>query len=223
MKTPRKSLNERRDEIDLSSSPSASQMRPKLTSTALVSDRFGVSDRATAVIASSALYDLGMISEKDASLVIDKSKTRRKNRTREAIGQTMDRLIVTKIIYFHGRKDNTIFQEKIRTKIFRRIRKEENINVIREPRQYVGHVTPASGTSSDIAKCIFKYLEDNDVDINELEANGYDGIATTGWKNGVIRNIELKIQCPLQWFTCLPYTVESPYNEIAWFQLKNSL
>ncbi|GBN68392.1 hypothetical protein AVEN_49978-1 [Araneus ventricosus] len=125
MKIPRKSLNERRDEIDLSSSPSASQIRSKLTSTALVCDRLGVSDRATAVIASSVLYDLGMISEKDASLVIDKSNTRREEqKTRQAIGQTMDRLIVTKGIYFEGRKDNTIFQEKIGTKMYRRIRKE---------------------------------------------------------------------------------------------------
>ncbi|GBM71166.1 hypothetical protein AVEN_148171-1 [Araneus ventricosus] len=76
MKISQKSLNERRDEIDLFSSPSASQMRSKLTSTDLVNDGFGVSHRATAVIASSVLYDLGMISEKDTSLVIDKSKIR---------------------------------------------------------------------------------------------------------------------------------------------------
>ncbi|GBN75239.1 hypothetical protein AVEN_248443-1 [Araneus ventricosus] len=31
---------------------------------------------------------------------------------------------------------------------------------------------------SDIDKCILKYLEDNDVDINELEGVGCDGSAT---------------------------------------------
>ncbi|GBN87207.1 hypothetical protein AVEN_145009-1 [Araneus ventricosus] len=77
IKIPRKSLNERRDEIDLSSSPSASQMRSKLTSTALVSDRFGVSDRATDVIVSSVLYDLGMISEKDTSIINRENNIRR--------------------------------------------------------------------------------------------------------------------------------------------------
>ncbi|GBL87561.1 hypothetical protein AVEN_165169-1 [Araneus ventricosus] len=138
-----------------------------------------------------------MISEKDKSLVIDKSKIRReKQKTRQAIGQIMDRLIVTKGIYFDGRKDNTIFQEKIGTKIYRRIRKEEHISVIREPGgQYIGHVTPASGIGSDIAKCILKYLEENNVNINELEAIGCDGTATNlGWKNGVICNIELKLE-----------------------------
>ncbi|GBL91170.1 hypothetical protein AVEN_195078-1 [Araneus ventricosus] len=113
MKITRKSLDERRNEIDLSSSPSASQMRSKLTSTALVSDRFDVSDGATAVIASSVLYDLRMISGKDTSLVIDKSKIwREKQKTRQVIGKIMDVLIVTNGIYFDGRKDNTIFQEK---------------------------------------------------------------------------------------------------------------
>ena len=83
MESTRKSSHERSCEIDLSSVPSTSQMRSKLTSTALVSDRFGVSDRATAAIASSVLHDLGMICEKDSSLVIDKSKIRReKQKTR---------------------------------------------------------------------------------------------------------------------------------------------
>lgn len=40
-----------------------SQMRLSLKSTALVSDRFGVSYRATAALASSVLFDLGIILE----------------------------------------------------------------------------------------------------------------------------------------------------------------
>ncbi|GBM38130.1 hypothetical protein AVEN_1524-1 [Araneus ventricosus] len=86
--------------------------------------------------------------------------------------------------------------------------------MIREPgRQHVGQVTPASGTDSDKAKCILKYLEDNDVDINELESIGFKGTVTnTGWKNGVIRNIELKIQRPLQRFICLLQYNELPFS-----------
>ncbi|GBL78521.1 hypothetical protein AVEN_65130-1 [Araneus ventricosus] len=79
----------------------------------------------------------------------------------------------------------------------------------------VGHVTPASGTVSDIAECILKYLEDNDVDINELELIGFkDTVTKTGWKNGVIRNIELKIQRPLQWFICLLHFNELPFKHL---------
>ncbi|GBO45447.1 hypothetical protein AVEN_72398-1 [Araneus ventricosus] len=82
-------------------------------------------------------------------------------------------------------------------------------------------VTPVSGTGSDIVKCILKYLEDNDVDINELEAIGCDGTVTnTGWKNGVIRNIELNIQRPLQFIYCYKsltvrvYGISSPTRRI---------
>ncbi|GBO12754.1 hypothetical protein AVEN_176035-1 [Araneus ventricosus] len=64
-----------------------------------------------------------------------------------------------------------------------------------------------------LAKCILKYTEDNDLDVNELESTGCDGTATnTGWKNGVIRNIELKIQRPLQWFICLFHFNEVPFK-----------
>ena len=59
------------------------QMRIQLSATALNSDRFGVSDRATAVIASSVLQDVGMITNTDSSYVVDKCKIRRdKSRVR---------------------------------------------------------------------------------------------------------------------------------------------
>ncbi|GBM68769.1 hypothetical protein AVEN_97904-1 [Araneus ventricosus] len=81
------------------------------------------------------------------------------------------------------------------------------------PENRVGHVTPASGTSSDIAKCILKYLEDNNVDINELESIGFKGTTTNkGWKNCVIRNKEFKIQRPFQWFICLLQFNELPFK-----------
>ncbi|GBO45058.1 hypothetical protein AVEN_200891-1 [Araneus ventricosus] len=73
----------------------------------------------------------------------------------------------------------------------------------------------ANGTGSDATKCILKYLEDTDVDINELESIGFKGTATnTGWKNGVIRNIELKIQCPLQLFIRLLHFKELPFKHL---------
>ncbi|GBN23328.1 hypothetical protein AVEN_212646-1 [Araneus ventricosus] len=90
------------------------------------------------------------------------------------------------------------------------------ISVIPEPGgQYVGHATPASGTDSVIDKCILKYQEDNDVDIKELEAIVFKGTVTnTGWKNGAIRNIELKLKRPLQWFICLLHFNELPFKHL---------
>ncbi|GBO25928.1 hypothetical protein AVEN_270415-1 [Araneus ventricosus] len=67
----------------------------------------------------------------------------------------------------------------------------------------------------DIVKCILKYLEDNDVDIDELESIGFKGTVTNaGWKNCVIFNIKLKIQLPLQWFICLLHFNELPFKHL---------
>ncbi|GBL93969.1 hypothetical protein AVEN_76692-1 [Araneus ventricosus] len=83
------------------------------------------------------------------------------------------------------------------------------------PENDVGHVTSASGTCSDIAKCILKNLEDSDADINELESIGFIGTGINiGWGNGVMRNIELKIQCPMQWFICLLHFNELPFKNL---------
>ncbi|GBM69452.1 hypothetical protein AVEN_140893-1 [Araneus ventricosus] len=76
-------------------------------------------------------------------------------------------------------------------------------------------VTPASRTGSDTTKCILKYLEDNDVDVNELESMVLKVQQQThNGKNGVIQNIELKIQRPLQWFICLLHFNELPVNHL---------
>ncbi|KAG8324080.1 hypothetical protein J6590_100753 [Homalodisca vitripennis] len=44
---------------------SSTQMRSTLTTTSLMSDRFGVSDRATAAIATGVLHDLGIICDEN--------------------------------------------------------------------------------------------------------------------------------------------------------------
>ncbi|GBN00367.1 hypothetical protein AVEN_270132-1 [Araneus ventricosus] len=52
----------------------SSQMRLGLPSTAVVVDRFGVSDRAVAAIASSVLHDVGLITSNNSDLVVDENK-----------------------------------------------------------------------------------------------------------------------------------------------------
>lgn len=125
-------------------------MRSKLTTTSLLSDRFGVSDRATAAIATDVLHDLGMISDENIAKVIDRNKIRReKVKTRRAITEKDHQMIEVNAIYFDGRKDNTITQEKIGAKMFRRTIKEGHIGMISEPGgKYIGHVTPKNGTAN---------------------------------------------------------------------------
>lgn len=50
-------------EAKCDSLPSTSQMRIKLPATALISDRYGISERDTVAIASCVLQDAGMINE----------------------------------------------------------------------------------------------------------------------------------------------------------------
>ncbi|GBM06554.1 hypothetical protein AVEN_220006-1 [Araneus ventricosus] len=51
--------------------------------------------------------------------------------------------------------------------------------------------------------------------MNELESVGFIGTATnTGQKNGVILNIELKIQRPLQWLICLLHFNDLPFKDL---------
>ncbi|GBO30627.1 hypothetical protein AVEN_252637-1 [Araneus ventricosus] len=54
-------------------------MRLGLPSTAVVGDRFGVSDRDVAAIASSVLHDIGLITSNNSDLVVDTNKLRREN------------------------------------------------------------------------------------------------------------------------------------------------
>ncbi|GBM78053.1 hypothetical protein AVEN_44582-1 [Araneus ventricosus] len=55
----------------------SSQMRLGLPSTAVVGDRFGVSNRDVAAIASSVLYDVGLITSNNSDLVVGENKLRR--------------------------------------------------------------------------------------------------------------------------------------------------
>ncbi|GBN96756.1 hypothetical protein AVEN_119634-1 [Araneus ventricosus] len=55
----------------------SSQVRLGLPSTAVAGDKFGVSDRAVAAIASSVLHDVGLITSNNSDLVVDKNELRR--------------------------------------------------------------------------------------------------------------------------------------------------
>ncbi|GBL89420.1 hypothetical protein AVEN_225928-1 [Araneus ventricosus] len=55
---------------------STSQMRTRLPATATICDRYNVSDRSAAAIASAVLKDFAIICEVDTSHVVDKNKAR---------------------------------------------------------------------------------------------------------------------------------------------------
>lgn len=103
-------------------------MHIKLQNTALTSDRFGLSDRETAAVASSVLQDFGIITDYDHTNVIDKNKIRREkslNRSKLQV-QNKDKHNPLRGQYFDGRKDDTLIIEKLKSKQFRRTKKEEH-------------------------------------------------------------------------------------------------
>lgn len=208
------------DEIFLPSKkmrPSSStQMRTELKSTALVSDRYGISDRATAAIASSVLKDIGIINDSDKSLVIDKNKLRReKTRLRNSLQNSVD--VILRGLYFDGRKDDTLVVEIMHSKNFRKLVKEEHISLIQQPRSnYISHVSPTSGSGKNITDSIISRRNELNISLEDLDVVGSDGTATnTGWKNGVIHNIEMILKRPLQWSICLlHFKNELPFRHL---------
>lgn len=194
------------------------KMRLKLKTTALHSDRYRVSERATAVIASSVLEDVGLITKEDFSQVIDKSKIRRekiRNRT-EIRKENLKSVEALRGIYFDGRNDETLVIEKMGSKQFRRTKKEEHYSLIKEPGSiYIGHVSPCSGKAIDIARSILSFLKENEFSLEDLDFVGCDGTnINTGWKNGVIHHLEVYIGRPLQWAICLLHFNELPLRHM---------
>lgn len=195
------------------------QMRQRLENLATACDRTGVSDRSASIIASAVLQDVGLISEQDTSKVIDRSKLRReRKKNREDLQSSWlasPENIMTGL-YFDGRKDKTLVQEKRGDKYHRVTTTEEHIVLISEPEsEYIGHVTPPSGTASSIKKSIMEFLNLKFADTSSIVAIGCDGTAVnTGSKNGAIALLERQMNRPLHWFICLLHANELPLRHL---------
>ncbi|GBM01095.1 hypothetical protein AVEN_136644-1 [Araneus ventricosus] len=138
----------------------SSQVRLGLPSTAVAGDRFGVSDQDVAAIASSVLHDVGLITSKNSDLVVDENKLRRekakvrKDLKFQALSEAQ--ALPLKGLYFDGRKDSTLIEERVDTKRYTRKAKEERLCLIEElSSRYITHLPPQDRFSrllSDILK-----------------------------------------------------------------------
>lgn len=180
-------------------------------------DRYGVSDRSAAAIASAVLEDVGLITENNYSIVIDKNKVRRqrrKARTELQQSQTQNEL---RGLFFDGRKDQTLTNKKEGRTFYRKTVVEEHISLISEPgSSYLGHTSPSSGTAKDITKSIVDFLTIGNISTENLQAIGCDGTAVnTGLKGGVIRLLEEQYDKPLQWLICQLHANELPLRHLV--------
>lgn len=201
---------------DKASTSKTNQMRIHLPNLAVACDRTGVSDRAAAIIVSAVLQDIGVVAPDNQTQIIDRSKLRReRKRTRENL-QSTSLPPEPLSIFFDGRKDTTIVQEKRGKHFHRKIIKEEHVVILAEPGSlYMGHLTPKSGSAENIRKCIVTFLKSTNTDLNKLVAIGSDGtVVNTGSKNGVISQLEHFVGRPLHWFVCLLHCNELPLRHL---------
>ncbi|CAG4988526.1 unnamed protein product [Parnassius apollo] len=196
--------------------PPPKKKKLNLSSLALACDRTGVSDRAAAIIASSVLKDVGIISTKDPSGVIDRSKLRRERTKVRSSLQDADRNKIIRGIYFDGRKDKSLVNIKKEGKFYRKRVTEDHYVILSEPgSDYFGHVTCELGTAKGIQSTIIRHLKMKSVDLNKIAVVGCDGtVVNTGSKGGVVRLMEEELKKPLQWFICQLHSNELPLRHL---------
>lgn len=148
----------------------SNQMRCSLLNFALAIDRTGVSLRNAGIIANALMQDLGLITTKDTSMVIDLSKiVRELKKLHKLLENNADSTNNYSALYFDGRKDLTVVQEKHGAKYFRKEIKEEHVTLLKEPGGiYLDHLSPKGGTAVEVLQCICEYLDKTGYDYDNL-------------------------------------------------------
>ena len=193
------------------------QNRSSLREVAVTCEKFGISDRAGAAIATATLKAFGIATDTNKTNVIDRSKLRReRQKYREEI-QKDEELQFGAVdgIYIDGRKDATIISVKQGNSYHRKTIIEEHYVLVGEPYEfYSTHVTPTNGTGKQIAQAIYNALEK--ISMNDrLKVIATDGTATmTGKKSGCIASLETKLGRPLQWIVWLLHLNELKLRHI---------
>lgn len=190
------------------------QMRIPLPNLAMQADRFGVSDRAAAALATATLIDVGMITKDDDRLVIDRSKVRReRQKVRQSMKEGKGGVITS--IYFDGRKDRTLMKVKVNDRWYSDKKSEEHCVVLTEPGgEYLTHTIPSSSKATDIATSIMDVMNDRNI-TDDVVVIGCDSTnINTGCVGGVITCLENSLRRPLQRFICMLHTNELPLRHL---------
>ncbi|KAH9638792.1 hypothetical protein HF086_002032 [Spodoptera exigua] len=177
-----------------------------------ICDRYGISDRAAAAVASAVLQDAKIINE-----VIDKSKLRRARQKLRKETVSQGHLDTIPALFFDGRKDKTLKIVMKGGKKYRLTSVEEHISIIKEPgSDYVGYAVPSHGTAKGLESAIFQTVTGQlNMSLEDTLAIGCDGTVTnTGKYGGVIRLLEKRLQRPLQWIICLLHLNELPLRHL---------
>jgi len=192
------------------------QNRIEWPNLAMMSERYQLSDRASAAVANASLKDPGLITDLDKTYVIGKSKLRRE-KYRNIISE--EEAIFYKFIdgiYIDGRKDATLLTEHdAQTGKYHKTELQEHIVVVGEPGAcYLTHVFPQDGRGITVANEVYDAIKGTELS-HSLNVVGTDGTASiTGNKAGFIRCLEEKLGRPLQWAFCLLHCNELPLRHV---------
>ena len=192
------------------------QNKISLKNLTMMCKRYHNSDRTAAAIGSATLKDFGIVTDYDASLVIDRSKLRReRQKYRNEIRKAEEGLFeIVDGMYIDGRKDATLVMTESDGKMYMQTDLEHYV-IVGEPGEfYLSHVTLETVTGLYIAQSIYKAVKDTELESN-LSIIGSDGTATmTGPIRGCVASLETLHQRILQWMICLLHCNELPLRHV---------
>ena len=108
----------------------------------MVCERYKVSDRAGAAIASAILKAFGIVTEEDKKYVVDRSKLRReRQKYREEIRNKEQEIFeLVDFIFVDGRKGATMTMIKVNENYYRQTVIEEHYVIVGEPNGFFAHM-----------------------------------------------------------------------------------
>lgn len=182
-------------------------------------DRYNISDRAAAALASSLLKDFNILNENGEIIVFDKNKIRRE-REKSRKQAIMEPLELENMISFSfdSKKNRILTATQTDDNVLHpRITIENDIAIVKEPDSiFLGYaVANDSEKSPNIAKAILDFFSEKKISLKNIIAIGCDGEPkNTGKYNGVLRQIELALERPLHRFVCLLHFNELPFRHL---------
>ncbi|XP_065663964.1 uncharacterized protein LOC136085927 [Hydra vulgaris] len=195
-----------------------------ISNIALASTRYGVGLRATAVLATAAWVDGGLVSQSDTRLIIDHSKVRRaRDKVMNEVAIQFDDYCNKEIIdciFFDGRKDLTkVFltvdgsDRQYPAKV-----KEEHYTICSGDGKYLFHFTPAKEAKKNhaeiIADKINEYTAMRNINVHLKAIGGDSTNVNTGCDGGVMHFMELKLGRKLNWIVSALHTNELPLKRL---------
>jgi len=189
----------------------------KIQRIALEADRYNVSNRAAAAIATATLIDFDVISRTSLTNVVDHHKVwRARKKLRTNLSEETSHNNNIQAIFFDGRKDQTLVKTKQFDKWYSKKEIEDHYVFVGEPgTQYLCHSTVEKGTGKSIGNEIRNLINDLEQS-SQIVALGSDSTAVnTGKYSGAICTVEKELQKPLHWIICYLHLNELPLRHLC--------